>query len=83
MTGPRTQAAPARSISRLHCTNGFATALRTAERIALASAQKIDLSITARYARSWIAGAVAFAGGVGATPIPLADAALLVPRRLP
>ncbi|MFF9564741.1 GTPase family protein [Leifsonia sp. NPDC014704] len=52
-----------------------------AQRIALASAQKIDLSIKARYARSWIAGAVAFAGGVGATPIPLADAALLVPAQ--
>lgn len=52
-----------------------------AQRIALASAQKIDLSIKARYARSWIAGAVAFAGGVGMTPIPLADAALLVPAQ--
>lgn len=35
----------------------------------------------ARYARSWIAGAIAFAGGVGATPIPLADAAVLVPTQ--
>lgn len=52
-----------------------------AQRIALAAAQKIDLSIKARYARSWIAGAVAFAGGVGATPIPLADAAVLVPAQ--
>ena len=52
-----------------------------AQRIALASAQKIDLSIKARYARSWIAGAVAFAGGVGFTPIPLADAAVLIPAQ--
>lgn len=52
-----------------------------AQRVALAAAQKIDLSIKARYARSWIAGAVAFAGGVGATPIPLADAAVLVPAQ--
>ena len=52
-----------------------------AQRIALAAAQRIDLSIKARYARSWIAGAVAFAGGVGATPIPLADAAVLVPAQ--
>jgi uncharacterized protein (DUF697 family) len=52
-----------------------------AQRIALAAAQRIDLSIKARYARSWIAGAVAFAGGVGATPIPIADAAVLVPAQ--
>jgi uncharacterized protein (DUF697 family)/predicted GTPase len=52
-----------------------------AQRIALAAAQRIDLSIKARYARSWIAGAVAFAGGVGVTPIPLADAAVLIPAQ--
>lgn len=52
-----------------------------AQRIALAAAQKIDLAIKARYARSWIAGAVAFAGGVGATPIPVADAVILVPAQ--
>jgi uncharacterized protein (DUF697 family) len=52
-----------------------------AQKIALAAAQKVDLSIKARYARSWIAGAVAFAGGVGATPFPLADAAVLVPAQ--
>ena len=52
-----------------------------AQRIALAAAQRVDLSIKARYARSWIAGAVAFAGGVGATPIPLADAAVLIPAQ--
>jgi uncharacterized protein (DUF697 family) len=53
-----------------------------AQRVALAAAQTIDLSIKARYARSWIAGAVAFAGGVGATPIPVADAAVLVPAQV-
>jgi len=52
-----------------------------AQRVALAAAQRIDLTIKARYARAWIAGAVAFAGGVGATPIPLADAAVLVPAQ--
>jgi len=52
-----------------------------AQQVALAAAQKIDLSIKARYARSWIAAAVAFAGGVGAVPIPLADAAVLVPAQ--
>ncbi|MHB9005088.1 MAG: YcjF family protein, partial [Coriobacteriia bacterium] len=56
-------------------------AVPEAQRVALASAQKVDLSIKARYARSWIAGAIAFAGGVGATPIPLADAAVLVPTQ--
>ncbi|MDY0910113.1 GTPase [Microbacterium sp. CFBP9034] len=52
-----------------------------AQQIAIAAAQKIDLSIKARYARSWIAGAVAFAGGVGAAPIPLADVAVLIPAQ--
>ncbi|CAN3700454.1 hypothetical protein MMX123_00439 [Microbacterium sp. MM2322] len=52
-----------------------------AQQIAVAAAQKIDLTIKARYARSWIAGAVAFAGGVGAVPIPLADVAVLVPAQ--
>ncbi len=52
-----------------------------AQKVALAAAQKIDLSIKLRYARSWIAGAVAFAGGVGAAPIPIADAAILVPAQ--
>lgn len=52
-----------------------------AQRVAVAAAQKVDLDIKARYARSWIAGAVAFAGGVGVTPIPLADAAVLVPAQ--
>lgn len=56
-------------------------AVPEAQRIALAAAQRVDLAIKARYARSWIAGAVAFAGGVGATPIPLADAAVLVPAQ--
>jgi len=52
-----------------------------AQKIALAAAQRVDLTIKARYARSWIAGAVAFAAGVGATPIPLADAAVLIPTQ--
>lgn len=56
-------------------------AVPEAQRIALAAAQRIDLAIKARYARSWIAGAAAFAGGVGATPIPLTDAAVLVPAQ--
>jgi uncharacterized protein (DUF697 family)/predicted GTPase len=56
-------------------------AVPEAQRVALAAAQRIDLAIKARYARSWIAGAAAFAGGVGAAPIPLADAAVLVPAQ--
>jgi len=49
-----------------------------AQKVALAAAQQIDLKIKARYARSWIAGAVAFATGVGATPIPVADTPILI-----
>jgi len=52
-----------------------------AQRVAMAAAQRIDLSIKARYARSWIAGASAFAGGIGFTPIPVVDAAVLVPAQ--
>lgn len=52
-----------------------------AQRVAMVAAQRIDLGIKARYARSWIAGAVAFAGGVGFTPIPIADAVVLVPAQ--
>ena len=52
-----------------------------AQRVAMAAAQRIDLGIKARYARSWIAGAVAFAGGVGFTPIPIADVVVFVPAQ--
>lgn len=52
-----------------------------AQREAIAAAQRIDLAIKARYARSWIAGTAAFAGGVGFTPIPVVDAAVLVPAQ--
>ncbi|MCU1471027.1 MAG: GTP-binding protein [Glaciihabitans sp.] len=53
-----------------------------AQKVAIAAAQTVDLLIKLRYARSWIAGAVAVAGGVGATPIPIADAAVLVPAQV-
>jgi uncharacterized protein (DUF697 family) len=48
---------------------------------AFAAAQKVDLRTKLRYARSWITGAAAFAGGVGAAPIPVADALVLVPAQ--
>lgn len=49
---------------------------------ALIAAQRIDLRSKLRLARSWIAGASTFAGGVGFVPIPVADAGLLVPAQL-
>ncbi|GEL95634.1 GTPase family protein [Cellulomonas composti] len=51
-------------------------------RNALIAAQRVDLRSKLRLARSWIAGASAFAGGVGFAPIPVADAAVLVPAQL-
>ncbi|UGS38486.1 GTPase family protein [Capillimicrobium parvum] len=46
---------------------------------ALIAAQKIDLERKVRKARTYIKAAAATAAGIGATPIPIADAALLVP----
>ena len=46
---------------------------------ALTAAQKIDLERKVRKARTYIKAAAATAAGIGATPIPIADAALLVP----
>jgi uncharacterized protein (DUF697 family)/predicted GTPase len=49
---------------------------------ALAAAQKIDLDRKWARAQKMIIAAGAAAAGVGATPIPIADAALLVPIQL-
>jgi len=49
---------------------------------ALAAAQVIDRSMKRRAARARIAAAATAAGGVGATPIPFTDAALLVPLQM-
>jgi uncharacterized protein (DUF697 family)/GTP-binding protein EngB required for normal cell division len=46
---------------------------------ALIAAQKIDLERKVGRARTYIKAAAATAAGIGATPIPIADAALLVP----
>jgi len=49
-----------------------------AQQVALTAAQQIDLKRKASYARRWIAGAMAAAGGVGAAPIIAADAPVLI-----
>jgi uncharacterized protein (DUF697 family)/GTP-binding protein EngB required for normal cell division len=51
-------------------------------RAALAAAQKIDLDRKWKQAQSLIAAAGTASAAVGATPIPIADAALLVPIQL-
>jgi uncharacterized protein (DUF697 family)/GTP-binding protein EngB required for normal cell division len=48
-------------------------------RKALNAAQKVDLERKAKAAREWVKGAAASAALAGATPIPFADAGLLVP----
>ena len=48
-------------------------------RSALAAAQKADLAVKRNRARKAVAGAAAAAFGIGANPIPLTDAGLLVP----
>lgn len=49
---------------------------------ALTAAQVLDLERKRQAARSIVAQAVAVAAGIGATPIPFADAALLVPNQV-
>lgn len=49
---------------------------------ALTAAQVVDIDRKRKAARSIINQAVAVAGGVGAAPIPFADAALLVPNQV-
>lgn len=49
------------------------------QRRAFVAAQKVDLALKRRNSHLIIAGAAASAAGVGAAPIPFADAALLVP----
>lgn len=49
---------------------------------ALVAAQKVDLDLKRKQAAATISVAVAASAAVGATPIPIADAALLVPVQL-
>lgn len=49
------------------------------QQTAFVAAQRVSLSLKQRRARTVIAGAAATAAAVGVTPIPFADAALLVP----
>ena len=53
-----------------------------AARDALINAERIDLERKVKRARGELAGFAATAAGIGATPIPFADAALLVPVQL-
>ena len=53
-----------------------------AARDALINTQRIDLERKTKRARGELAGFAATAAGIGATPIPFADAALLVPVQL-
>jgi uncharacterized protein (DUF697 family)/predicted GTPase len=49
------------------------------QRRAFVAAQKVDIDLKKRHARMIVAGAAASAAGIGAAPIPFADAALIVP----
>lgn len=52
------------------------------QRHAIAAAQKVNLALKQKRARTIVAGAAATAAAIGATPIPFADAALLVPVQI-
>lgn len=52
------------------------------QRRAFVAAQKVDIELKKRHARMIVAGAAASAAGIGATPIPFADAALIVPIQI-
>src|SRR5262249_8963816 len=51
-------------------------------RTAFVAAQRVSLGLKQKRARMVVAGATATAAAVGATPIPFADAALLVPIQI-
>jgi len=48
-------------------------------KVAFAAAQKADLALKRNRSRRIVAGAATTAAGIGATPIPFSDAALIVP----
>ena len=52
------------------------------QKTAFVAAQKVSLGLKQRRARGVVAGAAAAAAAVGATPIPFADATLLVPIQI-
>jgi uncharacterized protein (DUF697 family)/predicted GTPase len=49
---------------------------------AFVAAQKVDIDLKKRHARMIVAGAAASAAGIGAVPIPFADAALIIPIQI-
>lgn len=53
-----------------------------AHQTAFVAAQRVNLALKQKRARMVVAGATATAAAVGATPIPFADAALLVPIQI-
>jgi uncharacterized protein (DUF697 family)/GTP-binding protein EngB required for normal cell division len=53
-----------------------------AHQTAFVAAQRVSLALKQKRARKVVAGAAAAAAAVGATPIPFADAALLVPIQI-
>jgi uncharacterized protein (DUF697 family)/predicted GTPase len=52
------------------------------QRRAFVAAQKVDIELKKRHARMIVATAAASAAGIGATPIPFSDAALIVPIQI-
>jgi uncharacterized protein (DUF697 family)/GTPase SAR1 family protein len=52
------------------------------QRRAFVAAQKVDIELKKRHARMIVATAAASAAGIGAAPIPFADAALIVPIQI-
>jgi uncharacterized protein (DUF697 family)/GTP-binding protein EngB required for normal cell division len=58
------------------------TLIPEGQRTAFVAAQRVSLTLKQKRARTVVATAVAAAAAVGATPIPFADAALLVPIQI-
>lgn len=52
------------------------------QRRAFVAAQKVDIDLKKRHARMIVAGAAASAAGIGAAPIPFADAVLIIPIQI-
>ncbi len=71
---------PARGLSEL--VDVTMTVIPEGQRTAFVAAQRVSLALKRQRARAVVAGAAAAAATVGATPIPFADAALLVPLQI-
>jgi uncharacterized protein (DUF697 family)/GTP-binding protein EngB required for normal cell division len=71
---------PARGLAEL--VDATMTVIPEGHRTAFVAAQRVNLALKQKRARAVVAGATAAAAAVGATPIPFADAALLVPIQI-